>query len=182
VTLDRIGIDARKLGDTGVGRYTQSLLAGLNLFRSGQPRDLAMAGATIGQERKRVMTATVRLDQVPAIEAALSQSVDQVVVVDAAGRPVATVIPHHTRAAHQAGQNGVRGTDRSDTAGAALQALIERLRTPPTEAELARRRREGTEMDRMRVRVGREFDVASELRELRDRGEAGLPPDLDYGT
>jgi hypothetical protein len=29
--VTRIGIDARKLGDTGVGRYTQSLLAALAL-------------------------------------------------------------------------------------------------------------------------------------------------------
>ncbi|MGH2352600.1 MAG: hypothetical protein ACRDJN_13400 [Chloroflexota bacterium] len=58
-----------------------------------------------------------------------------------------------------------------------LQQFLRDVRRPRTEAELARRRVDGEAMDRLRVKVGRDFNVAEIIREARDRAAAELPDD-----
>ena len=74
-------------------------------------------------------------------------------------------------------------SQRADRAGAArqvaLDAVTRRLHTPPDAQELARRRAAGAMMGQVRVPVGRDFDIAEELRQMRARSELGLPPDVE---
>ena len=62
---------------------------------------------------------------------------------------------------------------------AELAALLERLHSPPSEQELARRRASFEAMERVRVKVGRDFNVAAEIREMHDRVADGLPENED---
>ena len=61
------------------------------------------------------------------------------------------------------------------TTDAEWEAFRRRLRTPPSQDEVARRRASFEAMERVRVKVGREFNVAQVIRELRDRAAEGRP-------
>lgn len=53
---------------------------------------------------------------------------------------------------------------------------LQKLRMRPLgDEELALRRAAGEKMDRLRVKVGRDFNVAEVLRAMRDASDAGLP-------
>lgn len=53
----------------------------------------------------------------------------------------------------------------------ALEELIEYAKRPRTEEELELRREAGRAMDRVRVKVGRDSNVAREIRRMRDAAE-----------
>ncbi|HEV8636708.1 MAG TPA: hypothetical protein VG370_21005 [Chloroflexota bacterium] len=51
------------------------------------------------------------------------------------------------------------------------EELRKKLAAPPTEEELEERRRFAREADRLRVKVGRDFNIVAEIRRMRDQGE-----------
>ena len=61
-----------------------------------------------------------------------------------------------------------------------LRQFLRDVQRPRTEAELARRKAAFDAVEKHRLDVGPDFNVVEELREMRQRSEAGLPAEMDY--